>query len=289
MDTILSIVAPMILVLFGYSVGSTKIVHEGNQALVERLGKYKRTLTPGPHPFGIIPLLDKVVVEESIRERVLDIEPQPAITADSISLEVNAVVYWGIEDLYKAYYKVEDVEEAIKNLVITTLRSEIGSLDLDKTYSARTDISKKLLKDLAEAADSWGIKVVRVEIQEITLPKTVIESLEKEREAESEKKAAIAKAEGEKKASIARAEGTVESLSMISKALQDQSNSQQVLQYLIAQQYVDANQKLGASPNSKVVFMDPKALTEAMTDLLGDGETAIGSRRHNGSNPINDN
>ncbi len=289
MDTILSIVAPMILVLFGYSVSSTKIVHEGNQALVERLGKYKRTLTPGPHPFGIIPVLDKIVVEESMRERVLDIEPQPAITADSISLEVNAVVYWEIKELYKAYYEVEDVEDAMKNLVITTLRSEIGGLLLDKTYSARTDISKKLLKDLEEAADSWGIKVVRVEIQEITLPKTVIESLEKEREAESDKKAAIAKAEGEKQAAIARAEGTVESMAMISKAILEQPNSKQVLQYLIAQQYVDANQKLSASPNSKVVFMDPKVLTEAMTDLLGDGETAIASHRGNGSIPVDEN
>jgi regulator of protease activity HflC (stomatin/prohibitin superfamily) len=289
MDTILSIVAPMILVLFGYSVSSTKIVHEGNQALVERLGKYKRTLTPGPHPFGIIPVLDKIIIEESMRERVLDIEPQPAITADSISLEVNAVVYWEINDLYKAYYEVEDVEDAMKNLVITTLRSEIGGLPLDKTYSARTDISKKLLNDLKEAADSWGIKVVRVEIQEITLPKTVIESLEKEREAESDKKATIAKAEGDKKAAIARAEGTVESMAMISEAILNQPNSKQVLQYLIAQQYVDANQKLSASPNSKVVFMDPKALTEAMTDLLGDGETAIATRRGNGSFPVDEN
>ena len=289
MDSILSILAPMILVIIGYSVGSTKIVNQGNKALVERLGKYNKTLNPGLN--FIVPFLDRIAVEETTKEQVLDIEPQQAITKDNISVEVNAVVYWRINNLYKAYYDVEDVQDSIKTLVTTTLRSEIGSLPLDETYSSssRTQLNKNLLNQLKEAADSWGIEVIRVEVQEITLPKTVIESLEKEREAESEKKAAIARAEGEKKAAIAKAEGTVESIAMISRAILEQPNSRQVLQYLIAQQYVDANQKLGESPNSKVVFMDPKALTEAMTDLLSTPESPIGVNPGNGSSQSPDN
>ncbi|HBB32813.1 MAG TPA: paraslipin [Cyanobacteria bacterium UBA8803] len=281
MDTLFSILAPMILVIIGYSVGSTKIVHQGNKALVERLGKYKKTIEPGVN--FIVPFLDRIAVEETTREQVLDIEPQQALTIDNISVEVNAVVFWKIKDLYRAYYDVEDVEEAIQNLVTTTLRSEIGRLKLDETYSNRTEINQHLLGQLKEAADSWGIEVVRVEVQEIKLPQTVLDSLEKERAAESEKKAAISEAEGERAAAIARAQGTVESISMISKAIQEQPNSRQVLQYLLAQQYVDANQKLGESPNSKVVFMDPKALSEAMTDLLGETETPISGRSGNGS------
>ncbi|HAG82903.1 MAG TPA: paraslipin [Cyanobacteria bacterium UBA11162] len=289
MDSLLSILAPMILVIVGYTVGSTKIVNQGNKALVERLGKYNKTLNPGLN--FIVPFLDRIAVEETTKEQVLDIEPQQAITKDNISVEVNAVVYWRINNLYKAYYDVEDVQDSIKTLVTTTLRSEIGSLPLDETYSSssRTQLNKNLLNQLKEAADSWGIEVIRVEVQEITLPKTVIESLEKEREAESEKKAAIARAEGEKKAAIAKAEGTVESIAMISKAILEQPNSRQVLQYLIAQQYVDANQKLGESPNSKVVFMDPKALTEAMTDLLSTPESPIGVNPGNGSSQSPDN
>lgn len=283
MDTLLSILAPMILVIVGYSVGSTKVVNQGNKALIERLGKYHRQLDPGLN--FIVPFLDRIAVEETTREQVLDIEPQQAITKDNISVEVDAVVFWRINDLYKAYYDVEDVEEAIRNLVTTTLRSEIGGLDLDQTYSSRTSINKNLSVYLKEAADSWGIEVIRVELQEIKPPKTVLDSLEKERAAESEKQAAIFEAEGEREATIARAEGSVKSIEIISKAIQGQTNSREVLQYLIAQQYVDANQKLGESPNSKVVFMDPKALTEAMTDLIGGGDTdiSINNRPGNGS------
>ncbi|MBE9127867.1 MULTISPECIES: SPFH domain-containing protein [unclassified Coleofasciculus] len=281
MDTLLSILAPMILVIVGYSVGSTKVVNQGTKALVERLGKYHRQLDPGLN--FIVPFLDRIAVEETTREQVLDIEPQQAITKDNISVIVDAVVFWRIKELYKAYYDVEDVEEAIKNLVTTTLRSEIGELDLDQTYSSRTGINQNLSVYLQEAADSWGIEVIRVEVQEIKPPQTVLDSLEKERAAESEKQAAIFEAEGEREATIARAEGSVKSIEIISKAIQGQSNSREVLQYLIAQQYVDANQKLGESPNSKVVFMDPKALTEAMTDLLGgDTDTPI-DRKGNGS------
>ena len=267
MDSILSILAPMILVVVGYTIGSTKIITQGNQALVERLGKYHKRLQPGLN--YIIPFVDRIAVEDTTREQVLDTEPQQAITKDNIPVTVDAVVFWRIQDLKDAYYNVEDVEMGIENLVKTTLRSMIGELPLDETYSARTQINQNLLAQLAQATQGWGVEVIRVEVQEITPPKEVLESLAKARAAESEKQAEIFKAEGAKAAAISEAEGTVKSLEILSRALHETPNSREVLQYLVAQRFVEANQKLGESPNSKVVFIDPRALTEAMTDLMG--------------------
>jgi regulator of protease activity HflC (stomatin/prohibitin superfamily) len=267
MDSILSILAPMILVVVGYTIGSTKIITQGNQALVERLGKYHKRLQPGLN--YIVPFVDRIAVEDTTREQVLDTEPQQAITKDNIPVTVDAVVFWRIKDLKDAYYNVEDVELGIENLVKTTLRSMIGELVLDETYSARTQINHNLLAQLAQATQGWGVEVIRVEVQEITPPKEVLESLAKARAAESEKQAEIFKAEGAKAAAISEAEGTVKSLEILSRALHETPNSREVLQYLVAQRYVEANQKLGESPNSKVVFIDPRALTEAMTDLMG--------------------
>lgn len=279
MDSILSILAPMILVVVGYTIGSTKIITQGNEALVERLGKYHKRLQPGLN--YIVPFVDRIAVEDTTREQVLDTEPQQAITKDNIPVTVDAVVFWRIKNLKDAYYNVEDVELGIENLVKTTLRSMIGELVLDETYSARTEINQKLLAQLAQATQGWGVEVIRVEVQEITPPKEVLESLAKARAAESEKQAEIFKAEGAKAAAISEAEGTVKSLEILSKALHQTPNSREVLQYLVAQRYVEANQKLGESPNSKVVFIDPRALTEAMTDLMGN-EVEIHNDPRNG-------
>lgn len=269
MDPVISILAPMILVIIGYTIGSTKIVNEGNQALVERLGRYHKKLDPGLN--YIVPFIDRIAVEDTVREQVLDIPPQQAITKDNIALEVDAVVYWRVMDLKEAYYAVEDVELAIQNLVTTTLRSMIGELDLSDTYSARADLNRKLLLQLDEATAGWGVKVTRVDLQEIKPPKTILESLERERAAQSEKQA-----------TISQAEGTVKSIQILSNALQTQANSQQILQFLIAERYVDANQKLGESANSKVVFMNPRDLSEALTDLISTPDAPIDATRING-------
>jgi len=281
MDSILSILAPVILVAIGYSVGSTKIITQGNEALVERLGKYHRKLEPGLN--YIVPFIDRIAVEDTTRERVLDTPKQQAITKDNISVEVDAVVYWKVNDLYAAYYNQEDVEQAIENLVKTTLRSMVGKQELEDTYSAQEDLSQNLLKQLNEESQNWGVKVIRVDIQEIKLPKEILESLAKARAAESQKQAAIFEAEGQKQAAISQAEGMVRSIEMISQALESHSNSRQVMQFLITQRYVEANEKLGESNNSKVVFMDPKNLTEAMTNLMDLPEGADGGVVHESS------
>ena len=284
-----SILAALALLIIGYTVGSVKIINQGNEALVERLGRYHRKLVPGLN--FIVPLLDTIVWEDTTREQVLDIDPQEAITKDNITLLVDAVMYWRILELQQTYYAVEDITNALMNLVVTSLRSEIGRMELEQTYSSRSQINQILLQQLDEATATWGVKVTRIEVQNITLPETVRESLELERAAESKKRAAISEAEGKKQAAISEAEGTVQSIELISNVLKSQHNTQAVLQYLVAQKYVDANYRLGQSNNSKIIFMDPKALTEAMSELIThdaiDEEEATGTNGSsgNGSSP----
>ncbi|MBW4653947.1 MAG: SPFH/Band 7/PHB domain protein [Kaiparowitsia implicata GSE-PSE-MK54-09C] len=275
----MGIVYVLALLAIGYLIGSVKIINQGNEALVERLGKYHKKLTPGLN--YVVPLLDNIVLEESVRERMIDIEPQDAITSDNVSVVVDAVVYWRILQLERTYYQVEDVEEALENLVTTTLRSEIGQMQLSRIFSSRSEINQSLLHQLDDATASWGVKVTRVEVQKITPAKAVLEAMELEKAADSKKKAAIFEAEGKKQAAIEEAEGAVQSMKMIAEALKTHPNSREILRYLVAQRYVDANYRLGDSPNSKLVFMDPKALTEALSDLIprdgegGNGHTGV--------------
>jgi len=249
------LIAALTLLIVGYIAGSVKIINQGTQGIVERLGQYRRTLKPGLN--FVIPVIDTVLVE-STREQLLDIKPQSAITRDNVTLSVDAILYWKILDAQKAYYAIEDLEEALRNLVITTMRSEIGSMELKETVSSRNKINQALLHQLDEATESWGVKVIRVEVQEIKISEALREALEAERAAESKRKAAISETEG-----------VVESIQRISRALHTQPNSEMVLRYLIAQRYVDANLKLSESDNSKIIFMDPKALTETIGELIG--------------------
>ncbi|MEO1590238.1 MAG: stomatin-like protein [Cyanobacteria bacterium J06632_22] len=261
-----SILAILSLLIISYSVGSVRVVNESEAALVERLGKYRLTLRPGLN--FIVPLLDRVVLRENLREQTLDIEPKTAITRDNVTLEVDSIVYWRILDLEKTYYAIEDVEFAIQELVTTTLRSEIGKLELQSTFSSRERINKALLDELDEATEPWGVKVNRVEVQEIKPPPEVVESMQREQAAMIERNAEILKAEGQKKAKILEAEGTVQSMQLLAQAFDGAENRKEILNFLIAQQYVDANQKLGESDNSKVVFMNPRDLTEGLVDLI---------------------
>ncbi|MBW4581034.1 MAG: paraslipin [Tildeniella nuda ZEHNDER 1965/U140] len=265
-----SLIAALALAVVGYIAGSIKIINEGNEGLVERLGQYRRTLQPGLN--FVIPIFDTVLVE-STREQILDTAPQQTITRDNVPLTVDAVMFWKILDVQKAYYGVEDLESALTNLVVTALRSEIGQMDLRESVSGRNKINQALLHQLDEATESWGVKIMRVEVQELAPSKAILESLELERSAESKRKAAMSETES-----------MVESIQRISRALQGQTNSQAVLQYLLAQKYVDANLKLSESDNSKIIFMDPKALTETIGELISADQTELGNNG-SGNNP----
>ncbi|OLP16757.1 paraslipin [Leptolyngbya sp. 'hensonii'] len=260
------ILAALALVMVGYTIGSVKIINEGSMALVERLGRYHRTLKPGLN--FVVPVLDAIVMEDTTREQVLDTQAQMAITKDNISIEVDAVIYWRVLDLVKAYYSIDDLEGGIKNLVLTTIRSAVGQMNLEQTFSSRNEINRILLRELDEATEPWGVKIVRVEVQNISPPRSVLESMELQRAAEIKRRAAILEAEGEQQASIKKAEGTVRAIQLLSEVLRSQPNSKAVLQFLVAQDYVDASYKLGDSPNSKVIFMDPKVMTEALENLI---------------------
>ncbi|MEL6381340.1 MAG: SPFH domain-containing protein [Cyanobacteria bacterium J06626_18] len=254
------------LVVLGYVFGSVRIINQGNQALVERLGRYHRKLRPGLN--FIVPFLDTIVWEESMREKLLDVPPQSAITRDNVSLDVDAVVYWKILDLERTYYEIEDIQAAIRELVVTTLRSEIGKMPFERTFSSRDELNQALLDQLDEATEPWGVKVTRVEVQSIDPPESVLESMQQQQAAELKRRATVLEAQGDQEATVKRAQGTVDSIQLLSEALKERRDAREILNFLIAQRYVEANQKLGESNNSKVLFMDPKTLSEGLVDLM---------------------
>ena len=272
MDFITTILILALLVV-GCIAGSVRIITQGYEAIVERLGRYHRKLTPGIN--FVVPILDQIVWMETTREKLLDFPAQQAITADNVNLEVDAIVYWRVLELQQMYYTIENVEDALEAIAMTTLRSQVGTMNLQQMYSSRQEINRTILQQLDEATATWGVKVTRVEVQNIDLPQTLRDSLELERAAESKKRAAILEAEGRRQAAIEEAEGTVASAKLIAEQLAESGQNvspQDVLRYLVAQRYVDANYQLGKSENAKIVFMDPKTLTESTTELIHGGD-----------------
>lgn len=198
---------------------SVKIINQGNEALVERLGKYSgKKLEPGLN--FLIPLLDQVVFQETIREKVIDIPAQQCITRDNVSISVDAVVYWRIMDMERAYYKVENLRLAMQNLVLTQIRSEMGQLELDQTFTARTEVNEILLRELDIATDPWGVKVTRVELRDIIPSKAVQDSMELQMSAERKKRAAILTSEGERESAVNSARGRAEAQVLEAEARQ---------------------------------------------------------------------
>ncbi|MDV2991910.1 MAG: Protein QmcA [Chroococcidiopsis sp. SAG 2025] len=197
---------------------SVKIINQGNEALVERFGSYHKKLQPGLNI--VVPVLDRIVFRETIREKVLDIPPQKCITRDNVGIEVDAVVYWRIVDMEKAWYKVENLQSAMVNLVLTQIRAEMGQLELDQTFTARTQINEILLQDLDIATDPWGVKVTRVELRDIIPSKAVQESMELQMAAERRKRASILTSEGDRESAVNSAKGKAEAQVLEAEAQQ---------------------------------------------------------------------
>ncbi|MBW4613571.1 MAG: SPFH/Band 7/PHB domain protein [Desmonostoc vinosum HA7617-LM4] len=198
--------------------GSVKVINQGNEALVERLGSYNKKLEPGLN--FVLPFLDKLVYQETIREKVLDIPPQKCITRDNVGIEVDAVVYWRIVDMEKAWYKVENLQSAMVNLVLTQIRSEMGQLELDQTFTARSQINELLLRDLDVATDPWGVKVTRVELRDIIPSQAVRESMELQMSAERRRRAVILTSEGDREAAVNSARGKADAQVLEAEARQ---------------------------------------------------------------------
>lgn len=186
-----------------------KIVPQAKSYVVERLGSYYETLGNGLH--FLIPFIDRVASQVTLKEQVKDFAPQPVITKDNVTMQIDTVVYFQITDAKLYTYGVEHPINAIENLTATTLRNLIGELELDQTLTSRDIINSKMRAILDEATDPWGIKVNRVEVKNIIPPRDIQEAMEKQMRAERERREKILQAEGEKKSSILIAEGEKES------------------------------------------------------------------------------
>ena len=189
-------------------VSNIRIVPQARAYVVERLGAYHGTWQVGLH--FKIPLIDKIARKVSLKEKVIDFPPQPVITKDNVTMEIDTVVYFQITDPKLYTYGVESPMDAIENLTATTLRNIIGELELDESLTSREHINAKIRMVLDEATDPWGIKINRVEVKNITPPKDIQVAMEKQMRAERERREAILIAEGEKKSKILIAEGQKE-------------------------------------------------------------------------------
>jgi regulator of protease activity HflC (stomatin/prohibitin superfamily) len=186
-------------------VKTAKIVPQKTAYIIERLGKYAKTLDAGFHI--LIPFVDRVSYKHTLKENAVDVPPQNCITRDNIAVEVDGVLYLQVIDPVKASYGIESYMFASTQLAQTTMRSEMGKLELDRTFEEREQINAQIIHAVDKASDPWGVKITRYEIKNINPPRSVTDALEKQMRAEREKRAAIAESEGERQAKINVAEG----------------------------------------------------------------------------------
>ena len=291
---------PVLIALGALGISGVKVTSSSRSMLVERLGKYNRQLSPGLSL--VIPGLERVVSHESLKERVLDIPPQQCITRDNVSIEVDAVVYWQLLEHPRAYYAVDNLQSAMVNLVLTQIRAEMGKLDLDETFTTRSEVNDVLLKELDQATDPWGVKVTRVELRDIKPSDGVQQAMEQQMTAEREKRAAILRSEGEKESQVNAARGRAEALVLDAKAKQeallleaDAQAKQQLLlaqaraasakelaaaieahpaaaeglRLLLAKDWMTMGEKLGNAPAGSVLMVDPQSPASLLAALKG--------------------
>ncbi|MCI5697437.1 MAG: SPFH/Band 7/PHB domain protein [Clostridiales bacterium] len=218
----LIILLVLIVAVIAIIATNIRIVPQAQAYVIERLGAYKGTWSVGLHVK--IPFIDRVARKVSLKERVIDFPPQPVITKDNVTMEIDTVVFFQITDPKLFTYGSESPMQAIENLTATTLRNIIGELELDESLTSREHINTKIRIVLDEATDPWGIKINRVEVKNITPPRDIQVAMEKQMRAERERRESILKAEGEKKSAILIAEGNKEAL-----ILQAEANKQSAI------------------------------------------------------------
>ena len=284
---------------------SITIVSQSETMIIERLGRYQATLKPGVNI--IVPFIDKAKTIVSmrngrylytntidLREQVYDFDKQNVITKDNVQTQINALLYFQIVDPFKAVYEINNLPNAIEKLTQTTLRNIIGELELDETLTSRDTINTKLRAVLDDATNKWGIKVNRVELQDITPPQTVLQAMEKQMQAERNKRAEILNSEGEKQSAILKSEG--EKMATINRAEADKQReilnaeglaaakikqaeaearaieliteavgkSTNPANYLLAQKYIQMMREVAEGDKTKTVYLPYEA-----TNLLG--------------------
>ena len=254
---------------------SLTVIHQAEKGLVERFGRFKETLDPGLR--FLIPFVDTLRYRVDMRETVLDVEPQPVITKDNVTVTVDAVVYYYVTEAKAVRYEVGNFNIAVSKLAQTNLRNVIGEMSLDETLTSRERINAVLRETLDEATDKWGVKVTRVEVKEIEPPRDISEAMSKQMKAEREKRATILEAEayrekqileaegdkqnsilvaeGARQAAILRAEGEAQAIENVSKAA-DQffvGNAQLLKQLEVTQASLQDNTKLVLSDQSRLI------------------------------------
>ena len=195
---------------------SIKFVPQNRAYIIERFGKYNTTLEAGLN--FIVPFIDKVAANRSLKEQAGDVPEQSAITKDNITLSVDGVLYFKVVDPYKATYGVEDYTFAVTQLAQTTMRSELGKMELDKTFEERDLLNTNIVSALNEAAAPWGVQVLRYELKDINPPNSVLDAMEQQMKAERLKRAQILESEGDRQAAINRAEGDKQAIVLAAEA-----------------------------------------------------------------------
>ena len=205
MDSLLIGVIVLVVFIVVVLMKTAVVVPQRNEYVIERLGKYRTTLEAGFHI--LIPFLDRIAYKRSLKEEPIDIPAQTCITADNVTMEVDGILYLQVMNARQSAYGIENYHFATAQLAQTSLRSAIGKISLDNTFEARETLNQQVVEALDEAAQNWGIKVLRYEIKDIQPPRSVLEAMEKQMRAEREKRAEIAKSEGQRQSVINRAEG----------------------------------------------------------------------------------
>jgi regulator of protease activity HflC (stomatin/prohibitin superfamily) len=280
MESLIVVVVFLVLVVITIALG-VRIVPQGSKHVVQRLGKFHKTLPPGLNI--VIPYIDSVAHKVTTKDIVLDIPSQEVITRDNAVIIANAVAYINIVSPEKAVYGVEDYSFAIQNLVQTSLRSIVGEMDLDDALSSRDQIKSKLKSAISDDISDWGITLKTVEIQDINPSETMQRAMEEQAAAERQRRATVTRADGEKTAAVLEADGRLEaskrdakakvvlaeaSQMAIQKVTQAIEDKELPAMFLLGEKYVDAVRNMSNSENAKLVLL-PADLPAAVRGIMG--------------------